>query len=91
VVVQEPPPGVDGKGRMGLVPDSGLDADLVHAVCDLLHRRGVGERTAAGIQVRGPRHLGRGQRDQFVGPFEKVVLERRFVDLGGERRLVFAV
>src|SRR5271170_1790549 len=58
---------------MRLVPDAGLDVDVVNAV-----------RNAIPLYQNRVRNFGRGERNQLVGTLQVVILERRLVDLARE-------
>jgi hypothetical protein len=82
---------VPGKGRMRLVINARLDVDVIDAVGDGIARGGIRQAPAGRIEIIRLRDGARRQRNQFIGAFQVMVLQRRLVDLAGELDFVRTV
>ncbi len=91
VVIAVAAGGVLGKGRMGLIVAAGTDADQVLGPGDRRRRGILGQRPALGVEIGRLRQALRRQRDELVGPQQKMVLEGRLVNLGQEGVLIGAI
>ena len=91
VVIAVATGGVLGKGRMGLIVAAGTDADQVLGPGDRRRRGILGQRPALGVEIGQFRQALRRQRNELVGPQQKMVLEGRLVNLGQEGVFIGAI
>ena len=76
---------------MRLVKDAWPDADFVFAESNARRRRIGRQRFARCVEITHFGHGFGGRRDQFIRPFQIMVLQRRFVNLPGKNAFVLGI